>query len=213
MNGLFAGLFGDILGETFGLGTYPEPPDSVVLRILGLEAKPMTQEAVKSAFRTRLKQIHPDVAVYENTPLLHAAGAVASQRPEVQELAWARDVLLRKVPPPSVTGAGSPPDHVRHPSRWQPSPCAKCGGPRVNEKGRITGPQRGRFEGWCLNCAREGANADRRQRRRVTRLCAMCPQWFTPPRSDALYCSPACRQKAYRQRHRDDNTTPERSPA
>lgn len=32
------------------------------------------------------------------------------------------------------------------------------------------------------------------------RLCSVCGEHFQPPRSDARTCSPACRQKAYRQR-------------
>jgi hypothetical protein len=32
------------------------------------------------------------------------------------------------------------------------------------------------------------------------RVCATCGETFTPPRRDAKTCSPACRQKAYRQR-------------
>jgi hypothetical protein len=32
------------------------------------------------------------------------------------------------------------------------------------------------------------------------RRCGQCGEEFTPPRSDARYCSPACRQKAYRTR-------------
>ena len=31
--------------------------------------------------------------------------------------------------------------------------------------------------------------------------CRVCGQGFTAKRSDARYCSPACRQKAYRDRH------------
>jgi hypothetical protein len=30
--------------------------------------------------------------------------------------------------------------------------------------------------------------------------CQVCGRTFTPARSDAVYCSSACRQKAYRQR-------------
>jgi hypothetical protein len=32
--------------------------------------------------------------------------------------------------------------------------------------------------------------------------CAICGEAFTPPRRDARYCSPACRQSAYRERVR-----------
>lgn len=33
-----------------------------------------------------------------------------------------------------------------------------------------------------------------------SRCCATCGEQFTPPRSDGRYCSPVCRQKAYRAR-------------
>lgn len=32
-----------------------------------------------------------------------------------------------------------------------------------------------------------------------TQVCKVCGNTFTPKRSDALYCSNACRQRAYRQ--------------
>jgi hypothetical protein len=79
---LFAGMF----AELFGIGTYPEPPDITVLRILGLKERPATQDEVRSAFRARLRQVHPDVAAYEGTHLADASAAVAVQRPEVREL-------------------------------------------------------------------------------------------------------------------------------
>jgi hypothetical protein len=34
----------------------------------------------------------------------------------------------------------------------------------------------------------------------VTAKCVTCKEPFTPARSDARYCSPACRQRAYRDR-------------
>jgi hypothetical protein len=139
----FDSLFAGVFAELFGIGTYPEPPDITVLRILGLEARPATQDEVKSAFRARLRRVHPDIDAYEGTHLAGASAAVAIQRPEVRELVWARDVLLRKVPPPPVTDADSPLDHVRDPSRWKPAPCVKCGGSRLDKRGRLTGPRRG----------------------------------------------------------------------
>jgi len=47
-------LFADLVP---GLGTYPEPPDIVPLRILGLAERPASQEAVRSAFRARLSLV------------------------------------------------------------------------------------------------------------------------------------------------------------
>jgi hypothetical protein len=52
-------------------------------------------------------------------------------------------------------------------------------------------------------CAREKRNADARGRRleaRENHRCAVCDETFTPARSDARYCSAACRQDAYRKR-------------
>jgi hypothetical protein len=43
-----------------------------------------------------------------------------------------------------------------------------------------------------------------REGRRSGRLCELCDRPFTPPRSDGRYCSPACRQRAYRQRQREE---------
>ena len=39
-----------------------------------------------------------------------------------------------------------------------------------------------------------------RAERRGDRVCAVCGGFFTPKRSDGLTCSPACRQKRYRQK-------------
>ena len=37
----------------------------------------------------------------------------------------------------------------------------------------------------------------------ITKTCAICEKSFIPHRKDARTCSPACRQKAYRQRSKD----------
>src|SRR5262249_11222648 len=54
----------------------------------------------------------------------------------------------------------------------------------------------------CSDRCREAvcnANARRWHRRPVQkRACSTCGELFTPKRRDALYCSPACKQKAYR---------------
>jgi len=54
------------------------------------------------------------------------------------------------------------------------------------------------------HCSRTCELATRRERRyhvpeRRTE-CGSCGAMFTPPRSDGRYCSPACRQSAYRKR-------------
>ena len=51
-------------------------------------------------------------------------------------------------------------------------------------------------------CGNRGYQKDLKQRRlerRQNRVCKGCGKTFTPKRSDAVYCSNACRQRAYRQ--------------
>jgi hypothetical protein len=56
----------------------------------------------------------------------------------------------------------------------------------------------------CGRCRRTAANARARERRRLgrIRLCEQCGEWFQGSRRDARFCSGACRQAAYRERHR-----------
>lgn len=46
----------------------------------------------------------------------------------------------------------------------------------------------------------------------VTATCATCGNAFVPRRSDARYCSPACRQRAYRERHGHAKASRESAP-
>lgn len=79
--------------------------------------------------------------------------------------------------------------------RPHPESCRHCRRPiyRRRWKGR-------RF--CCDQCAWLAASARRGARAAAlrTRRCVSCGQSFTAPRKDAVTCSPACRQKAYRQR-------------
>lgn len=78
---------------------------------------------------------------------------------------------------------------------------------------------RRRFTGrlFCSDrCRWLAASAKRSARRAVlrTKPCAVCSRSFMPPRRDAVTCSPACRQRAYRQRHhpRGDDRCETRRP-
>jgi len=56
---------------------------------------------------------------------------------------------------------------------------------------------------YCLYslCGNRGYQNELKQRRQEARkdmVCPVCEKTFTPKRSDAKYCSNACRQKAYR---------------
>ena len=57
---------------------------------------------------------------------------------------------------------------------------------------------------YCLYglCGNRGYQKELSQKRREAlqdRVCKVCGKVFTPTRSDCIYCSNACRQKAYRQ--------------
>ena len=59
------------------------------------------------------------------------------------------------------------------------------------------------WPGWyCSEACAVQARRERRRHPRVTTEapCARCGRRFLATRSDARYCSPACRQKAYRRR-------------
>jgi len=212
----FDWLFGDMFGGL--LGGCAAPPDSVPLRILNLAEIPSGHDRLKSAFRTRLLAVHPDVVSYDAVPELQAAArAAAMQRPEVAELVWARDVLLRKVPAADPDGVTD--SNVAHGRQYEPSRCKVCGEPWTDWRSRPIGAHllsdedrrmmrtrtwmRPRWEGYCQSCASDAENArqrDLRREDRANRACESCSDTFTPPRADGRYCSPACRQKAYRQR-------------
>lgn len=52
----------------------------------------------------------------------------------------------------------------------------------------------------CENAERTERRREAREQARSRHWCRECGERFTPPRADARYCSPACRQKAYRKR-------------
>lgn len=55
----------------------------------------------------------------------------------------------------------------------------------------------------CIYCKREHELRQQRKRRAAKRAkieCAQCGEEFTPNRTDAKFCSNACRQRAHRQR-------------
>lgn len=312
----FDGLFG---------GT-AQAPVSVPLRILGFESMPTGHAQIREAFRSKVMAAHPDLATYMVPSLKEAAELLVAKEPDVQELKWARGVLLSKVkgPPPKERpktteqeafdaahkaareaydvehppqpqrygSAGAATARVRRSRRPVTRGCASCGKafepgdelwrvrvhswpPRVRrycaECGPRTAPQRGwrnkgpgRWRSQCARCDRPIVLADNRlalwwcsceepdlmpvplpnrpgelhdkcatcgcwpfepanhwatyscstactkalKRARTRdepepRSCEVCDTKFTPERSDARFCSDACRQFAYRQRQRE----------
>lgn len=95
------GLFdGDAFDAMFG--AMAQAPVTVPMRLLGFEELPANHEQIKKAFRSKVMAAHPDLATYTVPSLKEAAELLVAKEPDVQELQWARDVLLTKVkgPPP-----------------------------------------------------------------------------------------------------------------
>ena len=77
---------------------------------------------------------------------------------------------------------------------WPERPCGHCQRP----VSAVSWAARASTVVFCSRgCRTEG-------RRAVPRQCATCGKGFAPKRSDALTCSAACRQRAYRQRVTDN---------
>lgn len=79
---------------------------------------------------------------------------------------------------------------------WQcamssPKPLALCRRCRTPKPWPLA---HGHPESTCRECRQAGRS------RPAPRECAACGSTFTPSRADARYCSPACRQRAYRAR-------------
>ncbi len=186
----------------FGAGSYPEPPDTVPLRFLGLDRlpEPKHRDRIKSAFRKRLAVVHPDVGAYAAVPeLQEATDKLAAGRPEVAELVWARDVLLRKVPKPVTDSNVSRGEGVTR--NAGPSRCKRCDQPWIGSDNHQV--RYGRWAGYCWRCVprmESERQRDLRRQARADRECETCSATFTPERADGRYCSAACRQKAYRRR-------------
>jgi hypothetical protein len=287
---LFEDLGDPLTAFFLGKGSCAEPPDSIPLRILELDELPATRDALQSAFRRRVMQLHPDLGAYTALPDIvnEAVALKAEQDPTVQEAKWARDILLHKVRPVtdgksqacvdfSIRNKGQArideltveidKERADHPERfrWHRDRdsgsiawtrmrelarfdcrwCGKCGRDlaadepvwRVYEEiggvqvrcddcpadewdrgsyarseceqcGRPVRHRHAGYRRWyrtfcCELCRdryqaaqRSTARADARARRR----CEGCDELLDADRSDARYCSPACRQKAYRRR-------------
>lgn len=84
--------------------------------------------------------------------------------------------------------------HYKSSYGWRSSRCVGCG--RTVHYSHTRWGRR-----YCTQRCRQAETARFRIRssRRV-RPCEHCGDPFTPPRSDGRYCSPACRQRAYRRR-------------
>jgi hypothetical protein len=87
-------------------------------------------------------------------------------------------------------------------ARWwrAPEPCKRCGRPVISDKRRKR-PKHITCSHECRKAVYVAISRERRRRGWVKALaCALCGASFMPKRSDARYCSVACKQKAFRRR-------------
>lgn len=76
----------------FGLFAGPSPPpDSIPLRLLGLDVMPSERSAIVAAFRRSVRAAHPDIRIDDMGE---------AEDTTVPELVWAREFLIAKLPPP-----------------------------------------------------------------------------------------------------------------
>jgi hypothetical protein len=200
-----------IFRDVFG-GPADDVPETIPLRILGLVPPVPTRAAIVSAFRRRVLEVHPDLQLAFDYPVLQDAAEDVGTRPEIRELVWARDVLLAMVPEPSnVTGEIGAFAIPRLPVTPAPKVCRQCERALGEREHYAVAPhsRHSLRAGWCWRCVeaddRERAKA-RRRHRRAHQRCAQCAAIFTPARADGRYCSPRCRQAAFRGRQRASNS-------
>jgi hypothetical protein len=82
------------------------------------------------------------------------------------------------------------------PLQHDPVPCIGCSRP-LDTAG-------GQYRPYCSDRCRQVARRNSQPREKH---CQLCERTFTPPRRDAKYCSPACKQQAYRIRHNSRSLT------
>ena len=102
------------------------------------------------------------------------------------------DLRAKHRPPYAYWSVGG---NLVRPLTWrEPRSCEHCGRTVIHE---MVEPQ---IIACSAQCRRAIYSASRR--RAEMTVCSQCSELFTPSRSGALYCSDACRQKAYRERMR-----------
>ena len=98
-----------------------------------------------------------------------------------------------------------------HAACCEPKPCKGCGR-TVHSILRVRWSERAcryfltKPVVCCEECGHQARLAKQRRKRtraRGTRDCPVCHETFEPTRTDAKFCSSACRQKAYRERVTD----------
>ena len=174
----------------------------------------MTDTVTPSACSNQVAQVlsvTPDaVAFFAATVAANPAARAArrQRREHAKASLWAAAVCAK------CQGPIAPGEAIHRRGRLRANWCRKCGGraaspwnvhsavcptcSRVVYTGRLTWPR----HLYCsVRCQRRGQDAQRRAARAAAkgpRTCPVCDQTFTPARSDAQTCSPACRTRRYR---------------
>jgi hypothetical protein len=90
------------------------------------------------------------------------------------------------------------PDYPDYRKWWPSSPCIHCGRPIIASRKGLPP----KLLCCSTECGAAALNAAARRKRSLCteRSCDGCGKPFGPKRIDATFCSPACRQRAYRLR-------------
>jgi hypothetical protein len=108
---------------------------------------------------------------------------------------------LSTVPMCQQCATETPLSHRRaYPPEWEDQPCENCG--------RTVMERRWLRHYVCSEQCRWQAANQHRRASHTDRTCDQCGTTYTPTRSDAHYCTPACRQAAHRARHHGDPDAP-----
>jgi hypothetical protein len=91
------------------------------------------------------------------------------------------------------------PGYKDHRTWWPASSCAHCRRPIIASRNRKP-PNLLCCSVQCDALARNAAARRKRRAQRTEQDCDGCGKPFEPKRNDAAFCSPACRQRAYRSR-------------
>ncbi len=208
--------FEDIFSDIFG-GGWPEPPDHVPLKILGLSGDPGRDE-IKRAYHRAIMAAHPDLKLaFDNPAYRDMAQSSYGTFPDVQELIWASRCALRKRPEVkdvtdnNVTTMGGLRPVTREPRKYfevekgQPRICRTCGA-------ALPPPVRTSISHWpmlfCDKCHEKEEKGEfyfiSRHRR-----CPRCRVWMGDTRFK--YCSHECSRAAERERRQMKRPSSKRS--
>ena len=167
-------------------------------RTIGQDIGDITSELLRDALRLT----HPDIHPPERREL---ATRVTSELRALEPYVFPAPKPEPKTPPKESPVQSAPTTVDPAPPSTQPAyPCELCEGVFPMYYCTACRAERERRREAKRERRREQQRAwyrARRERQREWQRCAACDKTFQPNRTDAKYCSPACRQRSHRQRH------------